>query len=358
MRILIVPSSLRAGAKRCMTVAREANAAALRVGSLPSPEGLPPEAAGQLRSAMAQLQRSCLSAEREAQFLNARAQRGLMADGPFGSLIDLTGPGLLSPWAMPAGPKRKKEKKHHWWDGPKNFGLGMVDEVADTAKGLSDAAAGIAGHAIDGDINPVAALAHALGLPRLSDHIPYIGKRRKELDQAADWAVRHPDEFALAVGKDVIAYDDHAKHHHAHGAGRNTVGILGLLVPFSKAGAAAKATKAVKPVRTAARDAAEASGASRTVQQGAHANHVVSAVPRAGESAAAHAARRAAALNELKRTQRVAEQSEQRLNRKVQEAREAAESAAEKRREAVHEAGQAASEAGAKVLGSHDEAQK
>jgi hypothetical protein len=49
MKIVIVPSTLRGGAKRCLTVAREANASALRVGGYPIPEGMPAAATGQLR---------------------------------------------------------------------------------------------------------------------------------------------------------------------------------------------------------------------------------------------------------------------------------------------------------------------
>lgn len=359
MKIVIVPSTLRAGAKRCMTVAREANASALRVGGLPVPDGMPPEATAQLRSAMAQLQRSCAAAERESQFLTARARRGLLADGPLGSLIDLTGPGLLSPWAMPAAPPQRKKDRHHWYDAQARFFGGAAAEVYDTGRGLADTGAGIAGHVVDGDmLGPVGPLLHHAGVPRLSDHIPYIGQRRKELDAAADWAAHHPGEFATDMGKDLVAYDDHHKGDHAHGAGRNAVTVLSLLIPFSKAGAAGKAAKTSGTARDVERAAAASRDAARAEQRAAHVDHVHATVRHPGESSEAYALRRLHAQNELTRTTGQAHLAEQRLDTEVQKAHDAAEHAAEARREALKEAGHAASETGAKVLGSHDEAER
>ena len=359
MKIVIVPSTLRAGARRCLTVAREAHASAQRVGAMPAPDGMPPDALGQLRAAVAQLQRSAACAERESAFLQARAQRGLLADGPFGSLLDLAGPQLASPWALPASPPRKNEDEHHWWDGPVNFGLGAVDEVADTVKGLSDTGVGLAGHVIDGDVPGVPGLGlpgvHPLG--RLSDHVPYMNRRRRELDEAADWARHHPGQFATAVGKDFIAYDDHHAGEHAHGAGRNAVGILTLLVPFSKAGAAGKATKAAGAARTAEEAAGETSAAARAAQRAAHVDHVRATVRQPGESRAAYDLRRLHAQNELTRTTGQAHLAEERLNTKVQEAHAAAERAAQARHEALEEAAGVPRDAAAKVLGNHDQAE-
>jgi hypothetical protein len=356
MKIVIVPSTLRAGAKRCMTVAREANASALRLGGLPTPDGVPATATGQLRSAMAQLQRSCAAAERESQFLAARAERGLLADGPFGALIDVTSPPLLSPWAMPAAPPKKRE--HHWYGGPREFLEGAADESTDTIKGLVDTGAGLAGHAIDGDLGPLGPLLQAAGGPRLSDHIPYIGAKRKELDAAAAWAYRHPGEFAGAVGKDLVAYDDHAKGDNAHGFGRNAVGLLSMLAPLSKAGAVGTTTKAARTARNAERAAGDARGVALAAQRAAYVDHVRATVRRDGESEEAYDLRRVQARNELTRTTGQSHMAEERLRTDVQEAREAAERAAEARREALKETAAVPRDAGAKVLGNRDEAEQ
>ncbi len=352
MRILIVPSSLRGGARRCMTVAREANATAQRVAGLPSPEGMPPEATSQLRAAVAQLARSSAAAGRQSEFLTARAQRGLMADGPFGSPLDLSGPSLLSPWELPADPK--KPKKHHWYDGPLDFLDGAYDETVETVKGVGNTGLGIAAHTIDGD-NPLVRIPQIPGMGRLSDHIPFLAKQRRDLDAAADWALHHPGEFATGVGKDLVAYDDHAKGDNAHGAGRNTVGIIGLLAPMSKAGSAAKASRAAGAAKKAEESAARASDDARVVRDRAQREHDQARPP--GESTADRLVRERREHYELTRARGQAHLADERLRTEVQEAREAAERAAATKAEAIKEAGKAggsaAGQSGAKVLDSH-----
>jgi hypothetical protein len=272
MKIVIAPSTLRAGANRCATVAREAEAAAQRIGGLQSPEGMPVEATAQLHAATAQLRRSAAAAERESQFLVARAQRGLLADGPFGALLGLAGPQLLSPWAMQAAPQ--KPQKEHRQGGLAGFLQGTGDELAATASGISHGGSTTAGHTVDGDsAGALGPLLRHLGVPGPGDDVPYAGSRRRELDDAAGWAARHPDEFAAAVGKGVIAYDEHAKE-----AGHDVVGLLSLAVSSTKADGA------------------------RSALQKAHVDHVLATVRRPGESAAAHTIRRTHAASELART--------------------------------------------------------
>jgi hypothetical protein len=258
----MVPSSLRSGAGRCRTVARESSDAASRVGGLPSPQGMPGEATAQLHAAAAQLRRVNASAVREAEFLSARARLGILADGPFGGgLGGLLGPSLLSPWPPP--PAVRKPKKHHWYDGPADFLDGAKDELLDTGKALGDTAIALGGHALDGDLVPgVGTVLHAAGVPRLSDQIPFVKSRRKQLDAALDWAAHHPGQFAKAVGNDLVAAEDHNKGDHAHGAGRNAVGLVMLLAPVgwaSKAGLGARGAAKGEKAAVAASDAARAS---------------------------------------------------------------------------------------------------
>jgi hypothetical protein len=104
--VAMVPGTLRDGACRCTEVAGQARAVADGVDGLPEPDGLPPHVSGQLRAAAAQLRRSAASAGRQSAWLVHRSQKGLMADGPFGSVLDLTAPPLLSPWAMPRPPEK------------------------------------------------------------------------------------------------------------------------------------------------------------------------------------------------------------------------------------------------------------
>lgn len=104
--VAMVPGTLRDGSRRCTEVAGQARAVADSLDGLPEPDGLPPHVSGQLRAAAAQLRRSAASADRQSAWLVHRSQKGLMADGPFGSVLDLTAPPLLSPWAMPRPPEK------------------------------------------------------------------------------------------------------------------------------------------------------------------------------------------------------------------------------------------------------------
>lgn len=339
-RIVIVPSTLRAGAGRCRTVALETSGIAGRVAALPSPEGMPPEATAQLNAAAAQLRRSSASAGAGATFLTSRAQQALLADGPFGAPLELFGPGLLSPWAMPPAPPKKEEKNES--GGLMGFLDGAKDELVETAVGLGKTGAGLAGRAIDGDL-PVPGLFRPGG-PNVSQHIPFIGDQRKELDAGLDYARRNPGKFTTAMGRDLIAYDDHARGDNAHGAGRNTVGILGLLNPAAKAASASKASRAAQAASRAEDAAAKANAGARAARADTRAAHsrIVAEGRGRNESAADYAARvnranwhRVAAANR-------ARLSQERLETEVQKATDAAERAAEIRQKALGEAGKTA----------------
>jgi len=356
VKILIVPSTLRRGAQSCLTVAREANASARRVAGLPSPEGMPPEATGRLHAAVAQLARSSASAERQAEFLLARAERGLLADGPLGALLDLTGPGLLSPWNMPAAPKKPKE--HHWYDGPLSFADGVYDEASETIVGVGKTGLGLSAHVIDGDIPGV--LAPRLPFTgRTSDHLPFLARQRRDLDAAARWAAEHPGEFATAVGKDLVAYDDHAKGDNAHGAGRNALGIAGLLVPFSKSASAVKASRAANAAKDAEAAAARASAESRVSREAAQGRYDdARAHQRADETPLGQAQRVRSARWQLARARGEARLADERLQTELQRSREAAERAAEGKAEAMRKSGDGTAstlgQSGAKVLDQHE----
>ncbi len=108
----MVPPTLRSGAKRCQTVASHARDVATHIAGLPEPEGMPADAKHQLRQAIAQLERSSATIDRQAGWLINRAALGMFADGPFDSPIQrLTEPPLLTPWAMPSTPKPYKPLK-------------------------------------------------------------------------------------------------------------------------------------------------------------------------------------------------------------------------------------------------------
>jgi hypothetical protein len=363
VKIVMVPSSLRAGAGRCRTVAREAHGIASRVGALPSPEGMPGEATAQLHSAVAQLQRCQASAQREADFLTSRAHLGILADGPFGGALGgLLGPSLLSPWPPP--PPVSKPKKHHWYDGPVAFLDGAKDELVDTGKGLADTAIAIGGHAIDGDLlpGPIGPLLHHLGVPRLSDHIPFVNSRRRQLDAGLDFARHHPGQFAKAVGGDLIAAEDHKKGDHAHGAGRNAVGIVSLLIPAgyaSRAGLAARGAAKGEKAAVAASDAARAAArTARDVSRVADSDaELLGRIPRLADVAELAAVRARRARYLATKAEGEARLAHARIETETQKAEAAAERAREKLhelpKETLKKVGEAGRDATARVLDHH-----
>jgi len=233
----MVPSSLHKGAVACRTVARETSASARRVKGLPTPQGMPPGALGELHSLAPQLQRAAISAEREAIFLLTCSHLGLLADGPLSSLMGLVVPPLLSPWAMPATPKGRKADLEA--QDPR---AGVRDELGAIAKSLWDTSVGLVGHVLDSKGG------------HLSERIPYIEERKKELDDAAKYIYEHPWEFTKETLKGAIAYEDFKHGRVGHGAGVVAVGVASFATPFTKAADALRADRVAAEAAAAAKD--------------------------------------------------------------------------------------------------------
>ena len=234
----MVPSSLREGAVACRTVAREGSATARRVMAIPVPPDVPPGALSEVHDAVNQLQRSAIAAERQAIFLLQCAHRGVLADGPFGSFADITLPPLLSPWAMPAEPKRK----HHKAGGLLGVLEGAGEELLATGEGLAKTGVALSAHQLDRIV------------PGLSDHIPYVGDMRKQFDRGVLFAIEHPDEFAKLLGEDTIAAKQWRDHDYANAIGHNIAGLAELFVAVGKVGKAGVASRgATKAEEQAAR---------------------------------------------------------------------------------------------------------
>jgi hypothetical protein len=269
MKVLMVPSTLRDGAVSCRTVAREGSASARRVKALPSPAFMPPEATSLLHDAANQLQRSAIAAERDAIFLLGCSHLGLMADGPFGAVIAITLPPLLSPWPMPTAAKRHDDKLGgllHALGAPVRMLVGAGEELYTTVQGLKDTAIALEAHRLDAII------------PGLSDHIPYVGQKRRQFDAGVKWAYDHPGQFFTMLGKDTIAYKQWSEHHYANAIGHNAMGLAELLLAVGKLGKGSIAARGAKG------DAETAAGAVR----GAKAKHDALTRPRgaAGDYAA------------------------------------------------------------------------
>ncbi len=104
--VAMTPGSLGDGAGRCREVSRQARLVVANVGGLPQPAGMPAHVSVQLHAAMAQLRRSADSAEAQSAWLIHRSHKGLIANGPMASLLDVTAPPLVTPWAMPPPPPK------------------------------------------------------------------------------------------------------------------------------------------------------------------------------------------------------------------------------------------------------------
>lgn len=268
----MIASTLRDGAVTCRTVAREGSASARRVKRLPSPEFIPSEAVSLLHDAANQLQRSAIAAEREAIFLLKCSHLGIMADGPFGAVIDMALAPLLSPWPVP-GPLQGRDPADgivHALTSPYRVLQGAAEELYGTAKGLADTAIALEAHQLDRII------------PGISDHIPYVGEKRRQFDAGMKWAYDHPGEFFKMLGKDTIAYKQWSEHHYASAIGHNIMGIAELLVAVGKVGKGS----------IAARGAKEGEEAAAAGVKGAQANHdkLMSPTGMAANVAAKHGA--------------------------------------------------------------------
>jgi hypothetical protein len=236
-RVVMVPSSLRNGAVACRTVARETSASARRVKGFPAPQGLAPEDLAELRALAPQLQRAAIAAEREAIFLLTCSHLGLLADGPMSSLMGLVVPPLLSPWAMPVSPKRERPDLEG-----QDIGKGITDELGAIGKSLLDTSAGLLGHVLDSRGGHV------------SEQIPFIDKRKRELDDAASYIYHHPWDFTKEALKGAVAYDDFKHGRIGHGMGVAAVGIASFATPFTKAADAIRADRVAGEAAAAARD--------------------------------------------------------------------------------------------------------
>jgi hypothetical protein len=237
MKVLMVPSTLRDGAVSCRTVAREGSASAGRVKALPSPAFMPPEATSLLHDAANQLQRSAIAAERDAIFLLRCSHLGLMADGPFGAVVDIALPPLLSPWPTPTAAKGHHDKLGgllHALGAPVRVLVGAGEELYGTVQGLKDTAIAAEAHGLDSMI------------PGLSDHIPYVGEKRRQFDAGVKWAYHHPGQFFTMLGKDTIAYKQWSEHHYANALGHNAMGLAELLVAVGKVGKGSVAVHGTK----------------------------------------------------------------------------------------------------------------
>lgn len=241
----MVPSTMREGAVSFRTVAREASASSRRVKGLAAgvPPEVPAEALAELHAAAAQIHRSALAAERQAIFTLTCAHRGVLADGPFGGSPDLDVPGLLSPWAMPADPQRKK-KGDPWWkkaihgvedtiEGDISFVDGALDEVLDLSKGLGLTFVAVSGDTIDAAVGE-----------NITELIPGVKGVKQQFNAGIAWAAKHPQEFTRLLGRDALAMDERDDGRTAHANGRTLVSVAGFVFMVTKVGKAALAVKA------------------------------------------------------------------------------------------------------------------
>jgi hypothetical protein len=242
----MVPSTMRAGAVSFRTVAREASASSRRVKGLAAgvPPEVPAEAVSELHAAAEQIHRSALAAERQAIFTLTCAHRGVLADGPFGGSLDLDVPGLLSPWAMPADPPRRRKKGDPWWkkaihgvrdtiEGDLSFAGGAVDEVLDLSKGLGLTVVAVSGDTIDTAVGE-----------HITELVPGVKGVKQQFHAGIAWAARHPKEFARLLGRDAVAMDERDEGRIAHANGRTLVSVAGFVFMVTKVGKASLAVRA------------------------------------------------------------------------------------------------------------------
>lgn len=333
MKILMVASSLHNGAVSCRSVAREMSASARRVKGMPAPPGLPPELAGELHACAVQLQRSAIAAEREAIFLQIRAHRGLLADGPLGSPIgDLLSPPLLSPWNMPDDPS-----EHHPLNIVADVRKGIRDELATAAVSTWDLAVGLVGNVLNSRGGGV------------SKHLPYVEKRRRALQDAAEYIARHPGEFAVSVVKDAVAYNTWTKRHYGEAVGHNIVGVVGFLAPMSKAAQAARAGRIAEEAGRVERGAAITENYARLDRNIARAKRDMDsgAGRRPGETLAQRHDRADALKARVDAANEHLGQAREQLHAEAERARAAEAHAADARQEAQADARREAAQSGA-----------
>lgn len=257
MRVSIDPRTLRRGGRAANRVAIEAARSASRLRSLPMPEGAEDLAPGEINAAAADLLRAARSLNSQARWLAFRAQMAFLADAGEFTLV-LIGPRLESPFA---------DTGHRPGSGraPGKDEGGLDDGVFD---GLVDI--------LDGAVRTVAVAGSKYLDPEgiHTGRLPYVGKDiarwRREFAEGMRWAKEHPGEFLKAFGKDLVAYNEHARGDHDYGFGKNAVEIAGVLVPVSKITKLAKAAKAAEAARASrarGRDVAQGAADDATTKQ-------------------------------------------------------------------------------------------
>lgn len=241
-RPTMTPSTVTAAAGVASAVGSELTAIGASVSGFPIPEGVEGDIAGRLAAAGASLTRAGSAVGSQSAWLRYRAALFLAADAPGGGLLRAglsAGPSLLSPFAVP--PKGK------------GFWRGLRDGALDTGEGFLRTVS--------------VANQNSVGRVWPKELMPFGKTQRrwnKEFEDGVKWANAHPAEFAAAVGRDMVAYDDHADGETGYALGKNVVAVLGFFVPISKIsklGVAARGVKrAAGDVRVAerARDAAAA----------------------------------------------------------------------------------------------------
>jgi hypothetical protein len=225
--------TLHHGAASCRRIAIDGGAVARQVKGVPVPPHVPPEALSQIHDAMNQIQRSAISAERQAIFLLQTFHAGQIADAPGGHHSHISIPGLLSPWAKPGKPhKSLLDRVGDAGGSLLHVAKGALDDLVGTAKGLSDTAIALSAMQLDAIV------------PGASKHIPGLAKRKKQFEQGVDWAIHHPEEVLEQIGKDTVAWDLWKHHHYAEAIGHNIVGFAELFLAVGNLGKAGKAIHA------------------------------------------------------------------------------------------------------------------
>lgn len=244
-RITLVPASVKAGSRTARTLCVEVGSSAARVQSLPMPSGLKTDVAGQLSKIGGSLMRASASFASQSSWLSHRATLGLLADSPAGFVLDLTEPPLLSPHAPKPGAKPNEKDP--------GFLAGLGAGLKDLGEGVLRTGAAV------NYVNPLYHLAPDSAMPFKATQ----KKWNKELLEGLKWASKHPDQFLEAAGKDLVAYNEHAKGHHRFGGGKNTIAILEIFVAPAKIAKVGKTMSQTAKANRASSEAARLSGSAR-----------------------------------------------------------------------------------------------
>jgi hypothetical protein len=225
--------TLHDGAVSCRRIAVDGGAVARQVKAVPVPAHVPPEALSQIHDAMNQIQRSAISAERQALFLLQTFHAGQVADAPGGARAHIHIPGLLSPWAKSAKPhKSLLDRVEDAAGSLLHVAKGALDDLVGTARGFADTAIALSAVELDAIV------------PGASEHVPGLARRKRQFERGVDWAIHHPGEVFKQIGKDMVAWDLWKRHHYAEAIGHNVVGFAELFLAVGSLGKAGKAVHA------------------------------------------------------------------------------------------------------------------